>query len=734
MDDLLLSLLRQPTHPWESAVPTIHATVQAALPGAPSHLSRLFHRDWPGDLVATMDWLGSTAGVLPAAVGSLLWAGLALHLRADQPTGFLRTCRVGCRGGEESEQVGGEVLATILQGHAEAGEWSGTRRLGDALGQGRLLDRERAMRLAMRGQATPLLRQPDLLATLAEGDEGWVQRLRFFDAVECGRVAEASGLAAQVSLSQHPAEARLIRAYTALAWLTQAVLGRHLPDPVRTLEGPSAPWRHIGDPVLEQRVRAIFVSVLGRSEDLAGLADQPEPDDRSLDLSGHFSVLPIRLALAQGQSSLATRLLARRRSIGCSTWLDQALDLRLRLQIGDRIGASNLVGGLVASSTASDAASRVDFELRAAGEVSPLQLVQLSLPDAKPTTTAKPANHGLVGSSPAMQRVGNAIARYAEADLPVLLRGASGTGKELAAKALHAASGRRRQPFVAVNCAAIAETLLESELFGHVRGSFSGASASRPGLIAAAGAGTLFLDEIGEVSRHFQAALLRLLELGEYRQVGADAGLVARCRIIAATNADLGAMVASGRFREDLYHRLCRFEIRLPALAERLDDLNELVPHLLGLARGGRPAQADPALINHLRARAWPGNVRELRNRLEAMVALHPRQQRYGLQEFTASDPPYEDVPRQSVVAARSAADGPPPDSSGKSQRLAALRDLLRERHRVTRVEVAKRLGIAPMTATAYLRELCDGGELHKVMPNPAPRSHYFEVAEAPPG
>jgi two-component system nitrogen regulation response regulator GlnG len=206
----------------------------------------------------------------------------------------------------------------------------------------------------------------------------------------------------------------------------------------------------------------------------------------------------------------------------------------------------------------------------------------------------------------------------------VLVTGATGTGKELVARAIHDHGARRAQPFVVTNLAALAPGVVESELFGHVRGSFSGAIADRPGLFEMAAAGTLFLDEIGEAPPAVQASLLRALESGEVTRVGESAPRRVDVRVIAATNRDLAEALAEGTFREDLYHRLRVFPIALPSLADRLDDIDVLVRHFLTRRSAAGPVPAiAPEFLDAVRGRAWPGNVRELEHAVEyaAVVA-----------------------------------------------------------------------------------------------------------------
>jgi len=226
----------------------------------------------------------------------------------------------------------------------------------------------------------------------------------------------------------------------------------------------------------------------------------------------------------------------------------------------------------------------------------------------------------LIGSSPAMTAVRELIAKVAPTDSTVLIRGETGTGKELVARALHDQSLRTDKPFVAVNCGALPEHLIESELFGHCKGAFTGADRARKGLFESAGGGTLFLDEIGELPKSVQAKLLRFLESGEIRRVGENTAFQCDVRILCATHRDLEQMVRQGEFREDLLFRINIVEIYISPLRERIEDIPALVKHLVKRFRPQTPEDVEllrPEALERLQRHSWPGNVRELANVVE---------------------------------------------------------------------------------------------------------------------
>jgi len=228
------------------------------------------------------------------------------------------------------------------------------------------------------------------------------------------------------------------------------------------------------------------------------------------------------------------------------------------------------------------------------------------------------------GPSQAWQKLKAQIAQVAPSNAAVLIQGETGSGKEIAARLLHDLSRRAGGPFIAINCGAVSRELLESELFGHEKGSFTGATAAKPGLIAAAEGGTLFLDELGEMPGPMQVSLLRFLDRGEYRPVGSTRTLQANVRVVGATNQDIQELVHQGRFRDDLLYRINTVTLRVPPLRERKEDLPKLAEHILSILRipGATKRTLSPEAVQALTAHSWPGNVRELRNVLEGIVLM----------------------------------------------------------------------------------------------------------------
>jgi DNA-binding NtrC family response regulator len=291
----------------------------------------------------------------------------------------------------------------------------------------------------------------------------------------------------------------------------------------------------------------------------------------------------------------------------------------------------------------------------------------------------------LVGSSPSMHRIVQLIEKVALTEATVLVRGASGTGKELVARAIHYNSPRRDRPLVTINCAALQESLLESELFGHEKGAFTGAITAKTGLIEVAEGGTLFIDEIAEMAPGLQAKLLRVLENGQYRRVGGTHEMHADVRVIAATNKNLEEEQKGGRFREDLYYRLNVVAMSLPTLRERTQDIPELVRHFLTSRQiGPRAFQVSPEIMEIFARYDWPGNIRELANVLERAQIL--------AENFTIT---LDDLP-ENMLASVPVGDAAPPADANCLREVERrhVQEILR-REKGNKVHAARVLGIS---------------------------------------
>ena len=336
-----------------------------------------------------------------------------------------------------------------------------------------------------------------------------------------------------------------------------------------------------------------------------------------------------------------------------------------------------------------------------------------SAPNAAPTESLETSTimQGMIGASPVMQKVFQQIRKIAPFDTRVLILGESGTGKELVAKALHNLSPRSKAPLISVNCAAIPETLIESELFGHEKGAFTGANTSRNGLVEAANGGTLFLDEIGELPLEAQARLLRVLQEGEIRRLGSVDSRQVDIRLIAATHRDIRSLVDQGKFRLDLYYRLNVIELELPCLAEREDDLLLIADQLLKniCTRLDKPlARFSKSARNALLSYSWPGNVRELENRVERAVILAEETllqaedlelpqiiQQPAKANFGLSIQPAETSQAQTAPASQEAADVAKLPADDLSLEDYFVRFVLENEDVMSETKLAKRLGIS---------------------------------------
>ncbi len=589
---------------------------------------------------------------------------------------------------------------------------------------------------------------------------------RFFQAVETGNATEALRLHAALRVKEL-SESVMGRNISSYKEMLDLMLGRWmrraLPAPA---EGEVSGWLLIVDHLL-----------FGRPEQALELARADAAEYPHIPVAGigpnSFNLL--RAELANGNAQAARRLIERRHAAGNRRYLDDLFLARIGLLDGNEPAAARHFAALLDSCDRYRAHGRMDLELRMACELSPGELARLgamagevrarrsrssaSLPPDAVVREASSVGAGrYLGPSRAAAEVRDQVLRFAPLDAPVLVTGETGTGKELVARALHEEGPRRTEPFLAVNCGAITESLLESELFGHERGAFTGASRARRGLFEEAGRGTLLLDEIGEIPSRLQAALLRVLETGEVRPVGSSRPRKAACRVVAATNADLEALSARGLFRADLLFRLHRLAVRIAPLRERREDVLPLAEHFLADGRrDGRRAVLSAELRDELQRRPWPGNVRELRNLVERMRLLGSDKLAYGVgdleparassgssaesaQAMPAGAGPEPEVAARESGAPRASGEDRAPlrddaairrylDDQGTSlRRLERLRELFRRYRRLNRKEVARILGVSPVTATRDLRSLCREGFIEKVMPSASARTHHFAL------
>jgi two-component system response regulator AtoC len=334
-------------------------------------------------------------------------------------------------------------------------------------------------------------------------------------------------------------------------------------------------------------------------------------------------------------------------------------------------------------------------------------------------------------TSPAMSAVRDMAEKVATTSAAVLLTGESGVGKEVVARAIHRASPRAANPFIKVNCAALPEELLESELFGHQRGAFTGAHRDKPGKFELAEKGTILLDEIGEVPLRLQAKLLHVLQDGEFARVGGERILHTDVRVLAATNRDLSAEIRAGRFREDLYYRLNVIEIRIPPLRERRDEIPVLIDYFLKTANAAyrRTVEIPPSTRRLLLEHSWPGNIRQLENVIKRVVVLGSAAGIY--EELAASAKPSQAMP--AVPAAPVIDAGGQLDLKSIARRAArdaeriAIADML-QRTRWNRAKAARLLGIS---YKALLYKIVDCGLATKDEAGPTPAPSALEEAFA---
>lgn len=475
----------------------------------------------------------------------------------------------------------------------------------------------------------------------------------------------------------------------------------------------------------------------------------------------------VRAELAEGNADAARRLMEMRSSCGNINYIDAFFNSRIELIAGNMDNAVHCFSELLSNLDKYKASGRIAFELRLAPELSSEMVFKLtrsaeSISNSKRNTLVKSqAQHQItstnpdatgidriIGISQSISSVRETILHLSSNNIPVLISGETGTGKELVARALHESGSRRDKPFVAINCGAISESLLESELFGHEKGAFSGASTAHQGLFEEAGDGTILLDEIGEITPRLQVVLLRVIETNEIRPVGSSQSKKINCRILASTNADLEELVEQNKFRKDLLFRLRRLEISITPLRERIIDIIPTAEYFLNTGRPqGINATISPELSSILEDYEWPGNVRELKNSIERMRLMNSDKLYYDSNDFDmrsqqdAYPTTTDQVPTlQEVKPSRQYSTPRPYMPSvkeklvkGKSRirRLLQLRELFMTHELLTRGEIIEATGISPNTATEDLKVLCNEAFIEKIQPTLSPRSIYFVLKKS---
>jgi DNA-binding NtrC family response regulator len=600
--------------------------------------------------------------------------------------------------------------------------------------------------------------------------------VQFIDAVETGRIVDAAKLLTRLTAAP-PGDLQFRRVsvndYHALLNLMHKALSP-VPPAAAMLPASPATWveivSHLMDRTPEEALKLarleakkVLGSLFGTGFDAFGL---------------------IRAELSCGHWESAIRLLKMRQARGNHHYLDSLFFARAERLAGNKALAARQMADAIQKTEQYQAKGRLDFELKLSCELSPDAIQELldsataaaaagSKSGTAPMVTAPPplphrpsGIQAIIGRSKAATTLRETVLRFADLATPVLITGETGTGKELVARALHDSSKKRTKPFNAVNCSVITETLLESELFGHERGAFTGADRASRGLFESTADGTIFLDEIGDISPRLQSALLRVLETGEIRAVGSSASRVVNCRIVAATNAELSTLVEKGTFRKDLLFRLQRLEIHVPPIRERREDTLPLARYFFDQGRRiGEHAILDQDLIKAMETYNWPGNVRELRNVVERMRLMHSDKLRYAIEDlelkFQAvnSTPSAEQAPPPAIipesappptVAAPTPAAVPTPHplappspqdpsmdaiiQSGRSmlRRHDRIRSLFRQYSKLTRAEIITALRVSPNTATKDLDILCSEGFIERVEPSASSRSFYFRIVEKP--
>jgi DNA-binding NtrC family response regulator len=474
----------------------------------------------------------------------------------------------------------------------------------------------------------------------------------------------------------------------------------------------------------------------------------------------HFiDYLPLHFEICLGKRGMANYLFQEKIKSGNVHYMDDLFMGRILLLENDLEGAEIAFSRLTENIKRFGAFKRLEFELQFAKEMKLPQILHLiggwkktiysSTTKVKTESMLNLSSNVkgiglLIGESVAVSRLKELVKKYANIKAPILVTGETGTGKELVSRAIHDEGPNSSEPFLAINCGALTDTLLQSELFGYEAGAFTGAQKQRKGIFEAAGKGTVFLDEFGDISPKLQVSLLRVLESGEIRLIGGAKTSQIECKIVIATNVDLNRVVVTKEFREDLFYRLARFEIKLPALRERLEDLPDLIHYFLRMnsKESGQPKSLSKELISSLMTYRWPGNIRELKNEIERACILNPTNDIIGVKDFdfTHLQAPLNQTSLNESIKANldsveyksSLSEDPILKVIQKGfpveKRLTHLKELFIKYKKLTRSQIMEITKIGPSTATKDLSVLLEEGFIVRKSPTKSPRTDYFEI------
>lgn len=467
--------------------------------------------------------------------------------------------------------------------------------------------------------------------------------------------------------------------------------------------------------------------------------------------------LPLHIELSSKNIGKAKLILHEKKQKGIFRFMDDLHFGRLQLLEKKYLDADQTFNRLMSNIKRYGAMNGLKFELNFAKEMRLFEQLRLLngwgestlnvLPKAIIKSDEKKGKNNigielLIGQTDKMVQIKNQIKRFSKLKDIVLITGETGTGKELVARAIHEEGPNSKDPFLAINCGALTDTLLQSELFGYVAGAFTGALKERKGIFESAGKGTVFLDEFGDISSKLQVSLLRVLESNEIRLLGDNVTRKVNCKIVIATNVNLYKAVEERKFREDLFYRLARFEIKLPALRERIQDLPLLIQHFLdrNLVINENPKMISIELLKELSNYQWPGNIRELKNEIDRLAILNPDVSELGIEHFDFTH--LKDYRKETIIPQQKAPIVLPDTSKDDShaqilengfrveKRFEFIKDLFRKHKKLTRKQIVEFTRIGQSTATKDLQKLCNAGFLIRRTPTKSPSTDYFECKE----